>query len=146
MHAVALADSTLQDISLPASGGQVTVGTRLSRSPHILQSEEAGKASAALLIEDAQIVFLVQPVSSRAALDSIRAEVVVSTYGFGGDNPVREIARDVTGAMLLGDGQVAVSVSKLYASLVSLRLTNWSGTAQRCVVRGQVYERQGGTR
>lgn len=146
MHSVALADNTLQDISLPASGGQVTVGTRLSAPPHILQSEEVGKAAAALLIEDAQVVFFVQPVTSRATLDSIRAEVIVSSYGFGGDNPIREITRDVTGSMLLGDGQIAISVSKLYASLVSLRLTNQSASAQRCTVRGQIYERQGGAR
>lgn len=146
MHAVALASSTLQDVSIAASGGQITVGTRLSKPPHILQGAESGKAIGAILIEDAQVVFFVEPVSARSALDSLRAEIVVSSYGFDGDDPIREITRDVTGAMLLGSGVVAISVSKLYASLVSLRLTNQSASAQRCVVRGQIFERKGGSK
>ena len=146
MHSVALADSTLQEISLPASGGQVTVGTRLSCPPHLLQSKQSGKAAAALLVEDAQVVFFVQPAASRGALDSLRAEIVVASYGFDGDNPIRSIDRDVTGAFLAGNGVVAISVSKLFASLVSLRLTNQSASAQLCTVRGQIFERQGGAR
>lgn len=146
MHAVALASSTLQDVSIPASGGQITIGTRLSKPPHILQDAESGKALGAILIEDAQVVFWVEPATSRATLDSIRAEIIVSSYGFDGDDPIRSVTRDVTGAFLAGDGMVAISVSKLYASLVSLRLTNQTASAQRCTVRGQIFERRGGAR
>ncbi len=131
---------------MPASGGQITIGTRLSKPPHILQGAESGKALSAILIEDAQVVFFVEPTAARSALDSLRAEIIVSSYGFDGDDPIREIVRDVTGSMLIGSGVVAISVSKLYASQVSLRLTNHAASAQRCVVRGQIFERQGGSK
>lgn len=127
-----------QIISVPA-GGSVSIAMQPVRTPVVDDRTIAGTAMiAALAVSQPTLSFGVQCLSGQVDLGTLEARILLDVYDVDGSLPLYTITRNVTGAMLLANGQIVYSPADVACFVATLRLTNRKTSAVTLKISKQI--------
>lgn len=127
-----------QIIGVPA-GASVRIAMQPVRTPVLDGRTIAGEAPiAALAVAQPTLSFGVQCMGGQVDLGTLEARILLDVYDVDGSLPLYTITRNVTGAMLLANGQIVYSPADVACFVATLQLTNRKVSAVTLKISKQI--------
>ena len=109
------------------------------RTPVVDGRTIAGSALiSALAVAQPTLSFGVQCTGGQVDLGTLEARILLDVYDVDGSLPLYTITRNVTGAMLLANGQIVYSPADVACFIATLQLTNRNTSAMTLKISKQI--------